>query len=847
MTASNAEGEASIGFVTTLRRQLAENGFRPIALATGTKRPIHLGWPERARRNPPSDVVEVPTLDALNTGLLCDGLRVLDIDVDDPTIAAQAYEIAIDLLGATIERTRQNSPRRALLYRAEVGEPTKVEIKGPAGKVEVLGRGQQLHAYGIHPSGVPVSWAPTGPDTTPIEAVRAVTEDQIIAYLAAVAPLIGATAPTVVPTDAPSLMGNDSVVDTACSTLVGGEAARIFKTRPLPDMAAAAVRGRYSMEEVKASLASVPSGFSGHPFGKRDAWLYNIVFPLADYVATHPEHQAEMLKLFDAETRRIADPTLVASYAGGSVAYFANAMAEFRAAITSSRKPRARSITISHLIQSALGNRPEAVQAGWGGKWDGRTAVHLRAANANTPPSSVSNVFRRRPLPSAQDVDAVNHFGKTKPRRWIYCSMLERGKLSLLAGPGMTGKSSYTVGLALACITARSDIMGAWVHSSLNVMIINLDDDQAEMLRRVEAAMIHHGINPATVRGRLSVIGSDMFDDRLVVPDPKTRMPMIDDVTMSRLTALALRQKIDVIIIDPLANFMVGNENDASTMNLLASALTQLAVATGAAVLGVAHTRKGSRSDLDGQDALRGSSALAGRARAAVGLDKATPEEAAALGVIVEAWRLLVLTNTKANNSAISGKKPYWLESHMLNNADPAAGYPQGDSVQVITVFDAARHATGISMGMLIDVRDAIDKGVPGHSGGTDPMSPSKQSKNRYAGTLLAPVIQTHIPATDPAAAASHAMRVIAELKRLGWVVERDDMQVSKPGGGSNKNQKGYQVEWSNIPVSQGGRMPEPAHAAPPVSAPPPPLHPPGPGFLQATEPSAPLAPPVPP
>lgn len=843
MTVQNTGTQSAVAIVAAQREAMGRNGFRPIALTTGGKRPLHLGWPERARSNPPADVVETPTPDALNTGLLCDGLYVLDMDVDDPVVAAQVRKVAIGLLGPTIERSRSNSPRRALVYRAAEGEPAKATINGVAGKVEVLGRGQQLHAYGMHPSGVPLNWEPAGPDATPMGAIRVVTKDQITAFLAAVAPLIGATSPTVVPSGSPELVIAGAAVDTACP-LSGGEAAPVFKTHALPDMAAAAVHGRYTIEEVKAALASVPSGFSGHPFGRHDAWLNNFVFPLADYAATHPEHQTEMLTVFEAETRRIADPALVASYAGGSVAYFADAATEFRAAIAASRKPRAKSITISRLIQSALGNRPEAVQAGWGGKWDGRTAVHLQAANANTPPPSVSNVMSRRPLPSAQDVDAVNHFGKTKPRRWIYCSMLERGKLSLLAGPGMTGKSSYTVGLALACITARSDIMGAWVHRSLNVMIINLDDDQAEMLRRVEAAMIHHGINPATVRGRLSVIGSDMFDDRLVVPDPKTRMPMIDDVTMSRLTALALRQKIDVIIIDPLANFMVGNENDASTMNLLASALTQLAVATGAAVLGVTHTRKGSRSDLDGQDALRGSSALAGRARAAVGLDKATPEEAAALGVMVEPWRLLLLTNTKANNSAISAKKAYWLESHMLNNADPAAGYPQGDSVQVITVFDPKRHSTGISSGMLIDVRDAIDAGVPGHSGGNDPMSPSKQSKHRYAGTLLAPIIQAHIPAVDAVAAASHAMRVIAELKRRGWVIERDDVQVSKPGGGSNKNQKGYQVEWSNIPASQGGKMPEPIQTTPMTSVPPPPFQGPGPAAFPAADNTVPMPPP---
>ena len=45
-------------------------------------------------------------------------------------------------------RYRENSGRRLLLYRVAVGQPGKRAIAGTFGKVEILGRGQQLSLMG---------------------------------------------------------------------------------------------------------------------------------------------------------------------------------------------------------------------------------------------------------------------------------------------------------------------------------------------------------------------------------------------------------------------------------------------------------------------------------------------------------------------------------------------------------------------------------------------------------------------------------------------------------------------------------------------------------------------------
>ena len=186
-----------------LRAELWDAGYRPITLYSWNvttipekdrgKRPMGDAWQARARRNPP-DAVEAPfEADAINTGILCDGLRAVDIDVENTGIVAGIRAIAATHLGETAMRYRENSPRTLLVYRAAQGEPGKRQIVGRAGKVEILGRGQQFAAYGRHPSGALLRWMPSSLVQTPRDTLPAVTEEQIGTFFAEVMPLIGAT------------------------------------------------------------------------------------------------------------------------------------------------------------------------------------------------------------------------------------------------------------------------------------------------------------------------------------------------------------------------------------------------------------------------------------------------------------------------------------------------------------------------------------------------------------------------------------------------------------------------------------------------------------------------------
>ncbi len=184
--------QSNLDDVAALRAHLWEAGFRPVGLKTGDKMPLIREWQARARRSPPADAVDPPRSGHLNTGILCDGLRVVDIDTDDPEAARQVQALALAMLGDTAIRTRSNSPRAAMLYRAAEGEPVKCVVSGALGKLEVLGRGQQLHVFGHHPSGADLIWHPAPPGDIHRDGLPVVTNAQIDAFLTAASPMIGA-------------------------------------------------------------------------------------------------------------------------------------------------------------------------------------------------------------------------------------------------------------------------------------------------------------------------------------------------------------------------------------------------------------------------------------------------------------------------------------------------------------------------------------------------------------------------------------------------------------------------------------------------------------------------------
>ena len=123
-----------------------------------------------------------------------------DVDVDNEGRAQRCQEMAERRLGACPAiRRREGTGRRVLFYAAAEGEPEKKVRANSATdeKVEVLGRGQQVVAFGHHWTGGSIYWLGVPGFDATRDDLPQVSEDQIDAVLEECARIIEADEPKV--------------------------------------------------------------------------------------------------------------------------------------------------------------------------------------------------------------------------------------------------------------------------------------------------------------------------------------------------------------------------------------------------------------------------------------------------------------------------------------------------------------------------------------------------------------------------------------------------------------------------------------------------------------------------
>jgi hypothetical protein len=185
-------GQIAVGHPTYAEAalKLFDNGYAPIPIRPGEKRPAVKGWSDVRM-----DHAQVEAWAREHTthgiGLLTGNLVGIDVDILDPDIAHQMGQIVERGLGSTLMRVGL-WPKR--LYLARTDTPfAKLQI----GKLEILGRGQQLVAFGIHPDTQQPYYWPQGdsPLDIPLSDLPLVNEADckaLLSELAGLQPEIGA-------------------------------------------------------------------------------------------------------------------------------------------------------------------------------------------------------------------------------------------------------------------------------------------------------------------------------------------------------------------------------------------------------------------------------------------------------------------------------------------------------------------------------------------------------------------------------------------------------------------------------------------------------------------------------
>jgi hypothetical protein len=292
------------------------------------------------------------------------------------------------------------------------------------------------------------------------------------------------------------------------------------------------------------------------------------------------------------------------------------------------------------------------------------------------------------------------------PRAWLYGRRLVRGFVSVLAAPGGVGKSVLALGQAVA-LASGQPILGETVHHSVPVWLLNLEDPQDEIDRRLAACLRLHKLPDAAVQGRLYLHAGRT---RPVCMAALAAGGGITYPDRDAVAAATRARGIGLIVVDPFVKSHALDENSNPHMDAAATAWAGVAEECGAAVLLVHHVRKLGGTAMD-VEAARGAKALTDAARCAAVLGPMSPEEADRLGVVpAERWRHVRLDDAKAN-LAPRAEQAMWYRLEGVKLGNGTADYPHGDTVAALTPWQPPSAFIDISVEVANAALDEIAAG----------------------------------------------------------------------------------------------------------------------------------------
>lgn len=313
------------------------------------------------------------------------------------------------------------------------------------------------------------------------------------------------------------------------------------------------------------------------------------------------------------------------------------------------------------------------------------------------------------------------------PRPWVYGRWFLRGTVACVVAPGGSGKSTMLAGTALA-LASGQDFLGKKVwEGPKRVWLWNLEDDLDELSRSLQAAAIHHGLEPEDVAGRLFVDSGMEGAGLCTAVEADGQFKLLEPI-YEALTAEIERRRIDVLIVDPFVSSHEVEENANSKIDKIAKAWGRVAKAANCVIVLVHHTSKAGSADVTAMSA-RGAVALINAARSTLVLNRMSDEQAQELGITPEMrGRYVSVADDKHNRAP--AEKADWYELVGVELGNGIDHHP-GDSIAVAVPWTLPDPFDDVTTQHLEQAKALIDGGEWRES----PQSP------QWAGHAIAQVV----------------------------------------------------------------------------------------------------------
>lgn len=338
------------------------------------------------------------------------------------------------------------------------------------------------------------------------------------------------------------------------------------------------------------------------------------------------------------------------------------------------------------------------------------------------------------PAPAIETVDAFDFDETAIPRRpWIIPGVMLAGYTHMLAAPGGSGKSLFTLQVAIAL--ARGEPWGTFhPRRKCRTLIINVEDDLDEQRRRLAAArrVMEAGDE---VRGMIDIVPNA---ENIVVatrsPDGRTirTAPIVET-----LVRYIEEREIDVLIVDPFTETFEGDENDNSEVKWAMKIWRdEIARRTGCVVYLVHHTVKYAGHGAGDANVIRGAGAIVNSTRISATLMPMSQEDADLVGIDQAERHLYVRYDDAKANQSLKTNIARWFQkvSVELGNGD---NDNPGDEVGALVPWSPPDAFENLTSHRIKTILDMVQAGMGSGERYTASTRGGSKDSGRWVGCLV--------------------------------------------------------------------------------------------------------------